>query len=217
MDKHMGKLGLLTGIALAAILTLAIVGNWREAEAEEAVSRDLTANNAKVEPKVPKAEKVPPADGFDFPVGPPDAKKYYNAQGFQRNDHLGEDWNGVGGGNTDKGDLVYSVAIGKVTTAEDFGPGWGNVVRILHNIGSESHPRLIESLYAHLDVMEVKPGDLVKRGQEIGKIGDAHGAYWAHLHLEMRWDIEMELGGGYSTDTTGFLVPTKFIQTHRTM
>ncbi|HEX2898250.1 MAG TPA: hypothetical protein VHS96_00880, partial [Bacteroidia bacterium] len=24
---------------------------------------------------------IPVADGFDFPVGPPDAKKYYNAQG----------------------------------------------------------------------------------------------------------------------------------------
>jgi murein DD-endopeptidase MepM/ murein hydrolase activator NlpD len=156
-----------------------------------------------------------PADGFDFPVGPPDAKKYYNAQGFQKNNHLGEDWNGVGGGNTDKGDPVHAVAHGRVIEAADAGPGWGNVVRIRHNIGTEERPQFIESLYAHLDQMKVKEGDDVRRGQSIGTIGDAHGAYWAHLHLEMRWKADMPLGGGYSTDTTGFLVPTTFIRSHR--
>ncbi|MBL4587064.1 MAG: hypothetical protein JKX84_08430, partial [Flavobacteriales bacterium] len=29
------------------------------------------------------------SDGFDFPVGPPDAKGYYNAQPFGKNEHLG--------------------------------------------------------------------------------------------------------------------------------
>lgn len=158
---------------------------------------------------------VPVSDGFDFPVGPPDAKKYYNAQGFQKNQHLGEDWNGNGGGNTDKGDPVFAIANAKVVVAEDFGSGWGNVVRLLHNIGTKEHPRLIESLYAHLDKMNVKVGDILKRGEQLGTIGDAHGAYWAHLHLEMRWKPGMELGGGYGTDTTGFLVPTKFIRSHR--
>ena len=44
-----------------------------------------------------------PADGFDFPVGPPDAKNYYKARGFLPKglEHLGEDWNGTGGRNTD--------------------------------------------------------------------------------------------------------------------
>lgn len=157
----------------------------------------------------------PPADGFDFPVGPPDAKKYYNAQGFQVNNHLGEDWNGVGGGNTDKGDPVYATAIGIVTDALDNGEGWGNVVRMQHNIGTAEQPRLIESLYAHLDTMLVQPGDTLRRGQQLGKIGDAHGAYWAHLHFEMRHQVGNGIGGGYSTDTTGFLVPTKFIRAHR--
>ena len=43
---------------------------------------------------------IPVSDGFDFPVGPPDAKGYYDAQSFGKNRHLGSDWNGVGGGNT---------------------------------------------------------------------------------------------------------------------
>lgn len=157
----------------------------------------------------------PPADGFDFPVGPPDAKKYYNAQKFQENNHLGEDWNGNGGGNTDKGDPVYAAGAGIVTDAEDYGAGWGNVVVLRHNIGTLENPKLIESLYAHLDQMKVQVGDTLRRGQQLGTIGDAHGAYWAHLHFEMRHQIDMGLRGGYGEDTTGFLVPTKFIQQHR--
>ncbi|MEM8889827.1 MAG: M23 family peptidase, partial [Bacteroidota bacterium] len=36
---------------------------------------------------------------FDYPVGKPDARGYYNAQGFQKNNHLGDDWNANTGGN----------------------------------------------------------------------------------------------------------------------
>ena len=57
-------------------------------------------------------EKFPISDGFDFPVGKPNAKKYYNAQKFGKNYHLGDDWNGVGGGNTDYGNPVYSISNG---------------------------------------------------------------------------------------------------------
>jgi murein DD-endopeptidase MepM/ murein hydrolase activator NlpD len=156
-----------------------------------------------------------PADGFDFPVGPPDAKKYYNAQGFQTNSHLGEDWNGVGGGNTDLGDPVFATALGIVVSATDEGSGWGNVVRMYHNIGTAAQPRLIESLYAHLDQVQVSLHDTLQRGQQLGTIGDAHGAYWAHLHFELRHQIDMPLGGGYSDDTTGFWVPTHYIKQHR--
>lgn len=160
---------------------------------------------------------IPVADGFDFPVGPPDAKKYYNAQGFGKNLHLGDDWNGIGGGNTDLGDPVFAIADGKVEFAEDNGAGWGNVLLVQHNIGTEAHPKLIESLYAHLDTMLVDSGVTVKRGQQIGTIGDAHGAYAAHLHFEIRSDIHLPVGGGYGEDTAGYLDPTWFIKTHRVM
>ncbi|MFT5913739.1 MAG: hypothetical protein ACI81T_000223 [Bacteroidia bacterium] len=65
------------------------------------------------------------ADGFDFPVGKPNAKNYYNAQKFEENYHLGEDWNGTGGGNTDFGDSVYSIANGYVKEAKKQSMGWG--------------------------------------------------------------------------------------------
>lgn len=199
------------GVAIVA----AVIFNNRSSSEQTVTDVRSTMRETVEEVESRIHEMIAPADGFDFPVGPPDARGYYNAQGFQKNSHLGEDWNGLGGGNTDKGDPVYATADGKVVSAEDAGPGWGNVLRIQHNVGTLEEPRIIESLYAHLDRMDVREGNSVKRGQQIGTIGDAHGAYWAHLHFEMRWKPDMPLGGGYSTDTTGFLVPTKYIKAHR--
>ena len=147
---------------------------------------------------------------FDFPVGKHHAKGYYNAQPFGKNNHLGDDWNGTGGGNTDLGDDVFSIGNGVVVSAENLGGGWGNVVRILH----KQDKILYESIYAHLDTMLVKEGQEVDKGLKIGTIGTADGAYLAHLHLEIRNDIHMDIGGGYAEDATGYLDPTLFIKTH---
>lgn len=151
------------------------------------------------------------ADQFDFPVGKPDAKGYYNAQKFKKNNHLGDDWNGNGGGNSDLGDPIYSIANGYVTQALDEGTGWGNVIRIIHKMPDGTY---VESLYAHCDKMLTQEGKFVKRGDQIATIGNANGIYYAHLHLEIRTQIDMELGGGYSSDTTGFVDPTWFIKQH---
>ena len=61
------------------------------------------------------------ADGFDFPVGPPNAKGYKDAQSFGENNHSGEDWNGKNGGDSDLGDPIYAIAHGWVSEAEDHG------------------------------------------------------------------------------------------------
>ena len=153
------------------------------------------------------------SDGFDFPVGPPDANGYYNAQGFGKNHHLGDDWNGTGGGNSDLGDPIYSIANGYVTSTYHHGIGWGNVIRVVHYMKDEN--RFVESLYAHCNEMTIESGDWVKRGQKIGTIGNAEGAYWAHLHLEIRTNVDMGLGGGYSEETNGYTDPTAFINNHR--
>ncbi|HEY1080753.1 MAG TPA: hypothetical protein VGE29_00740, partial [Prosthecobacter sp.] len=49
------------------------------------------------------------ADGFDFPVGKPDAAGYYKARGYWPNGHMGEDWNGNGGGDSDLGAPIYAM------------------------------------------------------------------------------------------------------------
>ncbi len=159
---------------------------------------------------------LPLADGFDFAVGPPDGTGYRDAQGFGVNNHLGEDWNGLGGGDTDLGDPVHAIAAGVVTEAWDHWAGWGQVVRIAHRFReSDGRERVVESLYAHLDTMAVRDGQAVTRGQAIGTIGDAHGQYLAHLHLELRGRPGMPLGGGYSSRRAGWLDPTVFIGLRR--
>lgn len=150
------------------------------------------------------------AKGFDFPVGKPDAKGYYNAQKFTVNDHLGDDWNGTGGGNTDLGDPIYAIGNGYVKFAENYGGGWGNVIRIVHKYKGKYY----ESLYAHCDKISIKKGSFVTKGMQIGTIGNADGAYYAHLHLEIREDIFMEIGDGYNKNTKGFLNPTTFIKSN---
>lgn len=149
-------------------------------------------------------------EGFDFPVGAPDARGYYDAQPFGENAHLGSDWNGVGGGDSDLGDPVYAVARGKVVEVADHGGGWGNVVRIVHHAGG----RDVESLYAHLDRVDVVAGAMVLRGQPIGTIGTAGGHYPAHLHFELRRAPGLALGGGYG-EPFGQLDPSAFIRAHR--
>jgi len=164
------------------------------------------------EPGAPSLRVEPPVvDGFDYPVGPPDAVGYVDAQPFGRNDHLGSDWNGVSGGASDLGDPVHVVAHGIVTYAGDAGRGWGNVVRVAHRTEG-GH---VESLYAHLDRMDVQPGQLLQRGEPVGTIGDAHGAWIPHLHFELRTVVGMDLGPGYARDRDGYTDPTAWIDAHR--
>lgn len=155
------------------------------------------------------------SDGFDFPVGKPNGKGYYNAQPFKKNNHLGDDWNGNGGGNSDFGDTVYAVSNGYVTQSINFFGGWGKVVRIVHVLKSKNDIEVYESLYAHMDEVFFKKNQWVKKGQALGTIGDAEKHYLAHLHLEIRNDVDLDLGGGYGTDTKGYLDPSLFISKHR--
>lgn len=147
------------------------------------------------------------ANSFDFPVGKPDAKGYYNAQKFTENNHLGDDWNGVGGGNSDLGDPVYAIGNGYVSFTEDIGGGWGKVVSSIHKYQDSYY----ESVYAHCDTILIRQETLLRKGTQIARIGNANGQYWAHLHLEVRDDIFMDIGGGYDEDTSGYLDPTEFI------
>jgi len=152
------------------------------------------------------------ADSFDYPVGKPNAKGYYNAQGFGKNYHLGDNWNAVTGGNSDLGDPIYTIANGYVHFAANYYSGWGNIVRIWHQ---KKDGQIVESFYAHCLEMLVKEGDFVKKGDKIATIGNANGAYYAHLHFEIREDITLPVGSGYSDDTTGYVDPTKFIKENR--
>ena len=155
------------------------------------------------------------SDGFDFPVGKPDAHQYFKAREFGEKKHLGEDWNGLSGGNTDLGDPVYTAANGVVTFAENVCCGWGKTIRVVHQVPDDPENQYVESIYSHLHNVQVQVGDLINRGQKIGTIGTANGQYSAHLHFEIRNFVGMSLGPGYSDDTFGYLIPTKYIKQYR--
>ena len=155
--------------------------------------------------------ECPQSDGFDFPVGKPDAKEYFDMRPFGVKNHLGADWN-RGFRDDDLGDPVYSVSKGIVSFTGNLGGDWGRIVRVIHRVDEDEY---VESLYAHLRDIYVKQGDLVGRGQKVGTIGNNDGRERAHLHFEIRSRVGMPVGPGYSEDTSGYLNPTPFIQRNR--
>ena len=111
---------------------------------------------------------VPLADGFDYPVGKPDGEGYYKSRGLRLNmpRHMGEDWNGNGGGNSDDGDPVYTVGTGLVTYAADARGRWGKVVIVRHAFRDPKTGKVLccQTLYGHLGSIDVKLGQIVRRG-----------------------------------------------------
>ena len=158
---------------------------------------------------------LPAATRFDFPIGNENGALAYNAQPFTENRHLGDDLNGIGGENSDLGDPVHAVADGQVLFAEEAGPGWGNVVIVLHAYEENGERKYVQSYYGHVETILVQPKQKVRRGEQIATIGTADGRYWAHLHFEMREFTTPFVGPGYRDDTRGWINPSAFIASHR--
>jgi murein DD-endopeptidase MepM/ murein hydrolase activator NlpD len=91
---------------------------------------------------------------------------------------------------------VLATAPGKVVFA-----GWrgsyGRCVEIDHGLG-------ISTVYAHLDSILVKDGDLVDYRQEIGKLGTSGRSSGPHVHYEVRFD-------GKALDPMGFLKAGRYV------
>jgi murein DD-endopeptidase MepM/ murein hydrolase activator NlpD len=156
------------------------------------------------------------ADGFDFPVGKPEAEGYYKARGFRSGGHMGEDWDGIRGGDTDFNDPIYSIGDGVVVFARDVHLGWGNVVIVRHAYRESGTVKHIDSLYGHLNSILVNRGQKVARGQQIGTMGTAHGQYDAHLHLEIRKNLEIGMSKSkFQKNFSNYYDPSQFIASHR--
>ncbi len=77
------------------------------------------------------------------------------------------------------GTPVAAAAGGVVITAE-YHPAYGNLIEIDH--GND-----FSSRYAHLSSLDVKSGQVVKRGQKIAMSGNTGRSTGPHLHFEVRF------------------------------
>ena len=73
---------------------------------------------------------------------------------------------------------IYATGDGVVVKVEKNKSGYGNNVVIDHGYGYKTR-------YAHLHTIKVKKGEKVKRGQEIGLLGNTGKSTAPHLHYEV--------------------------------
>ncbi len=88
------------------------------------------------------------------------------------------------------GTPIYAVLGGRVAFAGSFG-GYGNLLVLIHPDGKTSH-------YAHCRSIDVRVGDVVKRGEIVARVGRTGAATGPHLHFEIRQ-------GGEPIDPTPYL------------
>jgi murein DD-endopeptidase MepM/ murein hydrolase activator NlpD len=90
----------------------------------------------------------------------------------RRKFHHGTDY------NADRGAPVLAAGDGVVVFASRY-YGYGKLVEIDHGGG-------VVTRYAHLQNFDVKKGDTVSAGSQIGKVGSTGRTTGAHLHFEVR-------------------------------
>ena len=77
-----------------------------------------------------------------------------------------------------EGTPVYAARDGRVIYSDQI-PGYGNIV-IVEHAGS------LSSVYAHNDKNEVSPGDFVRQGEQIARVGSTGRTTGPNLHFEIR-------------------------------
>jgi murein DD-endopeptidase MepM/ murein hydrolase activator NlpD len=137
---------------------------------------------------------------FARPIAPPGndqidtVYRFGSTQGKKRDPHHGVEF------LNPQGTPVLAAADGVVVVAGDdkktlYSPYfnyYGNLVVLQHDLpsttlqGGRSFPTPVYTLYAHLSEVLVTPGQKVRQGQEIGKVGMTGGATGSHLHFEVR-------------------------------
>lgn len=86
--------------------------------------------------------------------------------------HSGIDFSGP------KGSPIYATGDGVVEKTVKSKTGYGNNIIINHGYGYKTR-------YAHLNSINVKKGDKIKRGQKIGTLGNTGKSSGPHLHYEV--------------------------------
>ncbi len=79
-----------------------------------------------------------------------------------------------------KGTPIYAIDHGRVTYAGHGKTGYGRLVVVTHL------NKAYKSYYAHLSRYKVNRGDIVKKGDLLGLMGESGRATGVHLHFEIR-------------------------------
>jgi murein DD-endopeptidase MepM/ murein hydrolase activator NlpD len=192
--SEVGTPGYTTSWSDTSVPTIGVY--WYKVKARKSGSSDSDFSN---EDQGYKSISMSSGLSFRFPVGTAaDASGYYDANRFEDDSaagrHLGNDWNGNGGGNSDLGDDVFAAAAGTVAKSWNAGGGWGNTIILDHVLYGGVH---MQTMYSHLNARFVSDGQTVAKGDHIGDIGTNFGQYSAHLHFETRWGSSLVPGPGY--------------------
>lgn len=94
-------------------------------------------------------------------------------------------------------DRVYATRAGKVVLAR-YNGSYGNTVIVRHDRG-------IESLYAHLDRIDVTEGDEVDSSSVLGLVGNTGASTGKHLHFEISV-------GGFPVDPLRVIKTANYVQ-----
>lgn len=133
---------------------------------------------------------IPSAVPVDAPVG--------SGFGFRRDPfngrlalHTGLDF------AAETGTAVHAAAVG-IVAARGWHPEYGNLLEIDHGNG-------LVTRYAHCSAISVPLGALVRRGQEVARVGTTGRSTGAHLHFEVLMD-------GVPQDPARFLARSPAVQ-----
>lgn len=174
-------------------------------------------------------------DGFDSPVGTADERRsasvlpgrwidanpygaFYNVTPTRQAYHTGADINLPE--DRDAHAPVYAIASGTVIYAKLGGGTWGKLIVIEHRLPSG---QTVYSRYAHVESIGVQKGQVVRRGDEIGRIGSAEGQFPYHLHFDISLTSALDRNpeDWPGTDETrlkrDYVNPLTFIRNHRPM
>lgn len=141
-----------------------------------------------------------------IPYGDPNSHQYhmqyYSAVSKY---HMGEDWNGVCGGNSDEGAPLFAIAGGEVVFLDNVGTvsGQGKRLYIRHSFPYAKASGGVMTLdIAMLHLQGMGPGiswsgsgtgSTVTKGQTVAYLGKT-GTTSAHLHWEAQVDLSIPLG-----------------------
>jgi murein DD-endopeptidase MepM/ murein hydrolase activator NlpD len=145
------------GLGLAKVLEGSMGDAAKSSDAPAEGPQPTTAHPAS--PKTPGSV----SSGFGMRMHPIDGVEKF---------HTGIDLRGK------EGTPILAAQDGVVKSAGTRG-GYGNAVEIDHGNG-------VTTLYGHAAELEVKPGEHVHKGQEIGEVGMTGRATGPHLHFEVR-------------------------------